>query len=86
MFCRVLYDWYLSIRHLFLYFYDLVLHGGSLNINFRTIAFVLSVTYNQYSAKSFNKIRCGVMVNIAVSHTAARGSIPRIGNYNGLVV
>jgi hypothetical protein len=25
-------------------------------------------------------IRCGVMANIAVSHTAARGSIPRIGN------
>ena len=26
-----------------------------------------------------NNIRYGVMANIAVSHTAARGSIPRIG-------
>ena len=30
--------------------------------------------------ETFNNIRCGVMANIAVSHTAARGSIPRIGS------
>ena len=31
------------------------------------------------SARRPAKVRYGVMANIAVSHTAARGSIPRVG-------
>ncbi|KAJ5826700.1 hypothetical protein N7447_003463 [Penicillium robsamsonii] len=52
-----------------------------LHINGRLLHFIPQIPIISFRPELLNNIRYGVVANIAVSHTAAGGSIPPIGVY-----